>query len=479
MTVGVLILNERMMGVARIKSTKLIGLIAAVGVLVAIPFIPTSEALSGAGVASICILLSVLVLLLTDALPIAITCLLGPSLLILFKATAPGQAYSGFTNPIIFFVIASFGTSLAISSTNLSKRLLVLLMKWFGNSVEAVILAIMICSALLSAIMSNVAATVIFISVALDFLNIYDNEADKKQSGKAFMISLPVASMVGGMMTPAGSSLNLMVLSFLEELTGLTVPFVKWMFIAIPIVIVVIPIAWKIIVKINKPAKLTKEQLDAFVERTRVNEKLSRKEKIVVVLLTAMITCWVLSSWFPIFNVTVVAVVGISLMFLPGVDILNWEDFSNEVSWSAILLLGSVISLGNALIATGASQWFVNVLLPSQVNLPQFVLTFIVSIMIFVLLIVVPVAPALISILSSSLILLAGMAGLSPILLMMTLALTVANCYLLPFDTVPLITYMTGYYTKGDLAKTAVWIQLTLSVCIALWVPVALGILQL
>lgn len=459
------------------RSTRIFGLLAAVAVLALIPILPASQAMSREAIASTCVLGAALILLLTEGLPIAITCLLAPCLLILSKAAAPGEAFSGFTNPIVFFIIASFGISLAISSTNISKRLLVKLAKVFGKSVELILLAVMICSALLSSIISNVAATVIFLTVSMDFLKVYDKEEDKKKTGRAFMISLPVASMIGGMITPAGSSLNLLVLSFLEELTGQTVSFVQWMFCAIPIVIVLIPLAWKIVTKCNKIVPVPQEKLDKFVEEITIKEKFSKKEWYVSIVVLLMITCWVLSSWMPIFNITVVAVIGVAMMFLPFYEVLHWKDFVNEVSWSAILLVGSVISLGNNLIQTGASKWIVGAILPQSMNLPVILITFIIGIIVFFMLTFIPVAPALVSVLSAPLVALAAVAGVSPVLLMMTLSLTVCNCFLLPFDTVPIITYMTGYYRKIDLAKTAVWIQIAIAALVALWLPLALGIL--
>jgi sodium-dependent dicarboxylate transporter 2/3/5 len=131
------------------------------------------------------------------------------------------------------------------------------------------------------------------------------------------------------------------------------------------------------------------------------------------------------------------------------------------------------------LVETEASTWFVSKILPETLNLPAFVIVLIVAIIVFMLLVVIPVAPALISILAVPLVGLAAAAGLSPILLIMTLGLTVCNCFLLPLDTVPLITYMKGYYTKPQLAKTAVWIQLINAGLVAIWLPVIVGIFGL
>ena len=461
------------------KKTKIFGILVAVVILALSFVIPPSEALSQKAIASFCILLSVLVLLLTDALPVAVSVLLGPALLIFMGVTPPPTAFSGFTNPIVFFILASLIISHAISSTNLSKRMLVALLRMFGRNVEALIFAIMICTAVLSSVMSNVAACVIFMTVCMDFLSIYDKEEDKRRTGRAFMIALPISSMIGGMLTPAGSSLNLMVIGQLENLVKLTVPFVKWMAMGIPLVIVVLPISALIVIKTNKPAPVSKEKMEEYVRKLRIAEEFSFKEKYVTIIVFAMLVFWILSSWYPIFNITAVAIIGVLFMFLPGLEVFSWKEVESRISWSAILLVASFISLGNAFVSTGAAKWLASVIVPASLNLPVFLVAFIVAVIVFVMLLIIPVAPALVPILAVPLISLAGVVGISPILPMMVLGFTVCNCFLLPFDTVPVITYMTGYYKKAELARTAVLIQLVIAVVVALWVPFITGVLHL
>ena len=58
------------------------------------------------------------------------------------------------------------------------------------------------------------------------------------------MIGVSISSMVGGVVTPIGSSINLLALYVLKKQTGLYVSFAQWMCIGIPIVLCTIPIAW-------------------------------------------------------------------------------------------------------------------------------------------------------------------------------------------------------------------------------------------
>lgn len=460
------------------KKSQYAGLIIAIAILVLMNFLPASELLSRSAINNIAILIAVIVLFITEPIPIGITCLFSIPLLVIFNVVPNvPAALSGFTNPIVFFVLASFGVSRAITKVPLASRMLKGLITLFGKNVKTMLLVFMIVTALISSVVSNVAATAVFLAIVITFLNIYGEEKERRRTGKAFMIGLPVASMIGGMLTPAGSSLNLLTLSYLEKLSGISISFVEWMLMGIPVVAVSLPIAWLIIVKVYGITELSAEEIHQFVQDLDVPKKMDFKEKYVIALVVVMFVLWLLSSWYPAFNITVVILVGFTLLFLPGFPVLSWNEFVESVSWPAFFLLGSIITIGDALIANEVSEWLIATFFPGTIDLPLVGVTFVVAIIVFLMLIIVPVAPALIPLLAVPFAGLAANMNITPVLPLMTLGLTVANCYLLPLDTVPIITYMTGYYKMWEMPKSTAFIQLALAAITAIWLPIALKIL--
>ena len=461
----------------KLSKKQLLGLIASAIVLVGMFFVPPTELLTAAGRNTIGLLLVMLIMFVTEGLPLPITCLLLPALLVLFGCVPISTAYSGFSNHLMFFVLASFGISTAITKVNLSRRMLVALMNAFGGSVKMLLFAFMLCSAIISSMVSNIATATAFIPLIIDFLNLYQDEADRKKTGAAFMIGLTIANMIGGMMTPAGSSLNLLIMAQLETMTGISITFTQWMAFGMPISLVFIPLSWFIVVKLNPIVEVSKEDIAKYLDTVEKPGKWSSKEKLVVVFISSMFILWILSSWVSFLHVTVITTFFVCLMMVPQIGIFSWKDYKKNVSWEAYFMLGSVMCVGNALVSTNASTWFAETLMPSSLNLPPTVILIIVALLVFVLLIPIPVAPALIGMLSAPLIALASTTGISPVVIMMVLGLCVSNCYLLPLDPVPLITYLTGYYKMGQLTKTALPHQLVLSILTAMWLPFAAKLL--
>ena len=449
---------------------QLIGIIGAVLVLVISMFLPAMGDITQVGMRTIGMLAAFLILLVTEALPVVVISLIFCALMPLLGVVPSfGKALSGYAEPIVFFTLASFGIAAALTTIPLSRRILRALLRAFGKNVGQVLLSMMAACALLSSIVSNVPTCAIFMAIALDFVKLYDNEDEKRRSARAFMIAIPVASMIGGMMTPAGSSINLLAMGQLEAYAGMEITFVQWMMAGIPLSLVMIPLAWWIMCKVYKPAEVTPEQVKSFIASMDIPDKMDSKERKVCVITIVMLALWIASSWVKGINVMIVAMLGCCFMFLPGVEVLDVNTFLRENSWDAFFLVGSVISIANAMITNGVSAAIANAIPAMNVGLP--VLLAFTAVLIFVTLVVIPVASSMIPIMAVPLIAIATGAGASPALIMLAAALCAGNCYLLPLDTVPLITYAMGYYSMTDMAKSTVWLQIAMVILCALWLP--------
>ena len=457
---------------------QIIGIVGAVLVLIVSMFLPAMGDITQVGMRTVGMLAAFLILLVTEALPVVVISLMFCALMPLLGVVPSfGKALSGYAEPIVFFTLASFGIAAALTTIPLSKRILRALLRAFGKNVGQVLLSMMAACALLSSIVSNVPTCAIFMAIALDFVKLYDNEEERRKTARMFMIAIPVASMIGGMMTPAGSSINLLAMGQLEQHAGMEITFVQWMCAGIPLTIVMIPLAWWLMRKVYKPAEVTAEQVKSFIGSMDIPDKMDSKEKKVCVITVVMLSLWIASSWIKGINVMIVAVLGCCVMFLPGIEVLDVKTFLRENSWDAFFLVGSVISIANAMITNGVSAAIANAIPAMNVGLP--LLLAFTAVLIFVTLVVIPVASSMIPIMAVPLIAIATGAGASPALIMLAAALCAGNCYLLPLDTVPLITYAKGYYSMTDMAKSTVWMQIAMVILCALWLPLVGGMMGL
>jgi sodium-dependent dicarboxylate transporter 2/3/5 len=153
----------------------------------------------------------------------------------------------------------------------------------------------------------------------------------------------------------------------------------------------------------------------------------------------------------------------------PGVNVLEFKALLKHIKFESFFMVSTVLSLGSAMISNNVSGWLISLIPSATLSLP--VLTAFVALSTFALLLIVPVGPSLVTIMSVPVISLALGMGASPALVMLAFCFCVGNSYLLPLDTVPLLTYGTGYYTIGDMVKSSLPLQICIVIIMSLWIP--------
>jgi sodium-dependent dicarboxylate transporter 2/3/5 len=288
-------------------------------------------------------------------------------------------------------------------------------------------------------------------AVALGLFDKMGLTPGRSDFARAVMIGIPVASLIGGVGTPAGSSINILGLTFIEQYGQVRVPFIHWMAIGIPMVVVLVPLAAKVILWCYPPERDTIDGIDFQAELDAMGP-LRAGERKVLVLMALMLALWIASSWRREIDVVVVAVLGAAAMFLPGMRIFaSWKQAERGTAWDTLLMIGSVTSLGAVSASSGLAGWLVQGALGGLEAWPTWAVLATVSSFIVVIHLLVPVNPAIIAAMVPPIALLATSTGQNPALYGLPVVFTASCAFLLPLDAVPLVTYGKGYYRMFDM----------------------------
>lgn len=450
---------------------RITGVVLFILVFVLYRFIPASDSFTSEQISSLALLLLCIIMWFTEFVPIGVSAVFILALPTLMNICTLKETLPPFANPILFFVIATFALSAALNKVPLAKRILLFLLRRSGNSVNKFVFAVMSATFIISSIMSNIPATAIFIPICISFLDLYDTTEEKRSCGAAMMIALAVSGMVGGIITPAGSSNNLLSLSILEEYAGVSVRFIDWMLICAPIAVVILPITWWFVIKIFKPKPLKKERIESFIEELKTLEKPSYKEYIVIADMLLMIALWIMSSWFPVLNVNIISICGMLVMFLPGIDIFDWKHFVREVSWSVVIMIGSILCLGNILLKSGIGDLLAKVFFTVDAGMSPAMIILKLSLFVSVMQLIIPNGPGVITALGLPVIVAAQNIGLNPAILSIALCILASWTIILPLSAVPMVTYSTGYYKITDIGKVGVPILVVVTLVMMVWIP--------
>jgi solute carrier family 13 (sodium-dependent dicarboxylate transporter), member 2/3/5 len=443
--------------VARPKLTAILAALIAGAVII---LMPTPEGLTPEGQRTAALFVAALILWSTEALPIAVTSLIAIAIQPLLQVSPLGPAMVAAMSPVFFFVLVMFIIALAWTKTGLARRFAYWMLSKSGNDSRRAVYVFIFGTGLLSMIVSDVPAAAIFLAIALGiFARLGLSPSQPSPFAKAVMLGIPIAALIGGVGTPAGSSINLLGLEIIVQQGGERIPFVHWMAIGVPMVVILLPIAGWVLLKVFPPEFETIGAMKEIEDERRALGPMTAAEWKLLILMGTMLTLWILSSWPEVFpeplrplsNIFLVAVLGGCAMFFPGMNFFTWKEAQQATGWDVLLLLFAVTSMGAVSSSSGLAQWLVDVTLGDVAGWPIIGMLATISVFTVVIHLMLPIAPVINAVMIPPIMILGQAAGIDPVLLALPVIFTASCAFLLPLDAVPLVTFGKGYYKMFDM----------------------------
>ncbi|WP_418764516.1 SLC13 family permease [Mailhella sp.] len=420
---------------------------------------PTPEGLTPKGHASIIFMLAAVLFWVTEALPIAFAAILFTVLPAICHIAPLPKMMANFATPTIFFVFAMFIVSIAFQNSGFSRRIVLWASVKSKGNPEKLLLYLMLAGGLLSTILADIPVMAMLVPVALVILQNNKCEPGISSFGRAMMIGLPFACLIGGVGTPAGSSMNAMTIGLLKDTAHVNISFLEWTCVGMPIVLILIPVAWFFTIKVYPP------EMDSLVGMEMVEQeyeelgKLSSKEWKFIIILLINMTVWMTDKFHQI-PLPVACVLGATLFLLPGVNLVEWSRDGHKIGWEVLMVVGSANSLGVLLWDQGAASWIASNCLGGIAGMPLWMMIAIISAFTVVVHLIIPVNTAIVAVMLPALVALASTMGTNAALLAIPMGFSVSAALLLPLDPVSLVSYNSGYYKMGDMFKPGIFVSI-------------------
>ena len=239
------------------------------------------------------------------------------------------------------------------------------------------------------------------------------------------------------------------------------------------------PISWFFITKIIKPEPIADSCLQGIRDEAAGAKKIEAHEIMAIIVVVGLLVLWIAGNWIPVLNATVVALIGLTVMFLPGMELLTWKEFQNSVPWGIVIMCGTIIVHGwrhRSYRRCGLPGWRHR--RPSGImNLGFFAAFALMLALIYLLHTVCPSGVAILGVFLPIMIPLCAGFGVSPAVPTIALAVVVAGNYLMPVNPTVMLTYGEGYYTFTDMLKTGIVPAIALVLLMALWMPFIVGVM--
>jgi sodium-dependent dicarboxylate transporter 2/3/5 len=362
---------------------------------------------------------------------------------------------------LILLLLGGFILSRAMERSGAHRRIALGMVHLFGASSDRrLVFGFMVAAAVLSMWISNTAATLMLLPVALAVL---ESSSERKRLAPALLLGVAYSASVGGLGTPIGTPPNLVFMEVYRETTGVAISFTQWMAWALPVVIIMLPLMglW-----------LTRGLVGGSAQDLPRVGRWSAAEKRVMLVFSLTALAWITrsepfggwSSWLdlPQANDASVALVAVVVMFcVPdgrGSRLLDWEH-AVTIPWGVLLLFSGGICLAKGFSSSGLSdllgQW-----LATFATLPLALL------MVLICLVVTFLTETTSNTASTTLLMpvLAAAAvgsGLAPELLMLPAVMSASCAFMLPVATAPnSVMYGSGLVPIQRMAREGLMLNL-------------------
>jgi DASS family divalent anion:Na+ symporter len=288
--------------------------------------------------------------------------LLGLVGMLLLGGLPMDRALSGYSVPTVWMVLIAMLMSRALRDCGLARRIALWFVRAIGGTSLGLGYALHLTDLTLAVGVPSItarSASIVF-PIARGISGLYKSHpgASSGVLGGFLMTCLYQGSVISSAMFFYSSAANLLLGDLAAEYAGVTITWTSW-FVAGLAPGVVSSIAVPYLVYRVLTPELTRTPAVAEFARQQLVElgPVRGREATVATVFVGVIALWVASSWVSWLSPTLVAFLGISVLFLS--QCLSWDSALKETSaWDVFVWYGGLIMMGGVLNDTGVTTLF-------------------------------------------------------------------------------------------------------------------------
>jgi divalent anion:Na+ symporter, DASS family len=279
--------------------------------------------------------------------------LIGVIATVVFGALKPGDALKGYSEPVVWLVLAAFFLSCGMIKTGLGRRIALIFVRAIGSRTIGLGYALIATDFVLaSMIPSNGARSGgVILPIAQSVSAEYDSHPDDGTAGRLgtyLMNLLYQCDVIICATFITGQAANFIIASTVFEKTGLRLTYGAWLAAAIVPSLFSLAIVPMVIYRFFPPEIKETPEAPAFAA-AELNEigPMSANEKIMLLVLIGVVALWITKDWHSI-DTGIIALAGICVLL--AARVLEWRDLMGEQNaWSVFIWYGGLVNMAAAL----------------------------------------------------------------------------------------------------------------------------------
>lgn len=279
--------------------------------------------------------------------------------------TAAGLAMGlkGFSSTAFCLVGAALFLAAAMTKTGLDKRIALTVLSKLGTKSNHVVIGVICCGFILSFFVPSTTARVAcLVPIVLGMISAFGVPLKSRFAGM-LMITVAQVDSVWNVGIKTAAAQNMVAVNFIRTQLGVDISWMDWFIAAAPFAILMSFALYHVMMFLMPPeikeipgGKETVKKLLADMGKITTNEI-----KLLAISICLLIL-WTTEKKLHVIDTSTTTMVAITLLMLPKIGVMQWNEVVNKINWGTVVLFGVGISLGSALLSTKAATWLANVI---------------------------------------------------------------------------------------------------------------------
>lgn len=425
------------------------------------------SALSPAGRAALAVVVWACIIWITESMPVGVTGIVIPMLLVMTGAvkTFP-QAANGFATPVAALCLAAFLFAAVMQAAGIDRRIAIGLLrrtrvKEVGGVIWSMFAANMVLSLIIPAANARAAA---LLPVVNGITRLFGDTPAERAGKKAIVIqTLVYGSMISGMCILTAHLPNLVIVGLFQTELKVNLSYINWFLLQWPYLGMFVITQWWVRHYFKTRGVGIPGGMKKVEAMSRGLPAPSQSEWLILAVFAFVGLMWVTEQWHKIQSHNA-ALMGIALLFIPGLFPFKWKALQDRTIWGTWLLLAGALSMSAAMGSSGLAQYLADAVAPIAYGKSWWMILLILMVGTHIIRLGMLSNIAAITMLAPILIALAPKLNLHPVAFTMLVADTDTFAYILPTQiTAAVIAYSSGTFTMADYAKVG-WVAVLIAI---------------
>jgi sodium-dependent dicarboxylate transporter 2/3/5 len=316
----------------------------------------------------------------SEPVPLGATSLLPLVLFPMLRVASAKEAAAPYANELVFLFLAGFLLAAALERWNAHSRLAYAIVSTIGGGGRRIVLGVMVATGFVSMWISNTATAAMMYPIALAVGALFGSDRAADEGRTALMLGVAYAASIGGIGTLIGTPPNLIFAGAAKQLAGREVTFAQYMLIGVPIVLVLLPLCWALLVFVlfRRKIELGPGARRTLADRRSALGRLQGGEARTIAVFLATVVAWLfrerkefgaftlpgLADLAPGLSDASIGLAGALFLFVvadgsprpASRPLLTWRE-AKEIPWEVLLLFGGGLSLAASMESSGLARW--------------------------------------------------------------------------------------------------------------------------